>query len=58
LQLGVCPVPADARPAGRRSRWALLLVLPFETGVGRSTLDWIGEALSDVPNRRLNAADF
>ncbi len=36
----------------------LLLVLPFENHTSQPNLDWIGEAVADILNRRMAAAGF
>lgn len=46
-------VAAASKVAGK-----LLLVLPFENRSGQPGLDWIGEAVPEVLNRRLASAGF
>jgi Flp pilus assembly protein TadD/TolB-like protein len=36
----------------------LLLVLPFENRTGQSSLDWIGDAVPEILNQRLQSAGF
>jgi hypothetical protein len=36
----------------------LLLVLPFDNRTGQANLDWIGEAVSEIFNQRLDASGF
>jgi tetratricopeptide (TPR) repeat protein len=47
---------AAAEPGAEHGR--LLLVLPFENQTAQPNLDWIGEAATDILNRRLNSAGF
>ena len=47
------PATSAAVPHGR-----LLLVLPFDDRADRPNLDWIGEAVPEVLNRRLASAGF
>lgn len=50
---------ATAEPAAEMpARGRLLLILPFENHTGQPNLDWIGEGVADIFNRRLNAAGF
>ena len=56
------PAPASssadaARPSGA-IQGRLLLVLPFDNHTDLPNLDWIGEAISEVLNRRLASAGF
>lgn len=46
--------PPDAKPLQER----LLLVLPFENDSGQADLDWIGDAVPEIANRRLASAGF
>jgi tetratricopeptide (TPR) repeat protein len=50
---------ASAEPAAEtQARGRLLLVLPFENRSGQPNLDWVGEGVADIFNRRLDAAGF
>jgi tetratricopeptide (TPR) repeat protein len=46
-------VSSDQSAEGR-----LLLVLPFQNNSGQPSLDWIGEAVPEIVNRRLASAGF
>lgn len=45
-------------PAGASAHGRLLLVLPFENHTSQANLDWVGEGVSNVLNRRLDSAGF
>jgi len=45
-------------PAPERSPGRLILVLPFDNRSEQPNLDWIGEAIPEVLNRRLASAGF
>jgi tetratricopeptide (TPR) repeat protein len=49
---------AQSSPSVAQVQGRLLLVLPFENHTSQPNLDWIGEAVADVMNRRLESAGF
>jgi tetratricopeptide (TPR) repeat protein len=56
-----CPAAAQgadaaAAPAGDNHR--LLMVLPFDNRTGQASLNWIGEAASELFNQRLGSSGF
>jgi tetratricopeptide (TPR) repeat protein len=68
LLIGIVPyAPAQTQPAAASAaitatapaaRERLILVLPFENRSGQSNIDWIGESMPEVINRRLDSAGF
>lgn len=54
------PASSDAIPApgSKPLQERLLLVLPFENDSGKADLDWIGDAVPEIANRRLASAGF
>jgi tetratricopeptide (TPR) repeat protein len=52
-----CALMAQS-PASERSPGRLILVLPFDNRSDQPNLDWIGEAIPEVLNRRLASAGF
>jgi tetratricopeptide (TPR) repeat protein len=52
------PTPASSPSATAAMAGRLLLVLPFDNRTDQPNLDWIGEAMPEVLNRRLASAGF
>ncbi len=60
IGIAVCALaqqtPATASPVA--SHGHLILVLPFENKSGEANIDWMGESMPEIINRRLESAGF